>query len=295
MATITDGSIWEFAVLNFKTVDDLNLAIVQNLHKIRQLNIDLIVGIPRSGMIPASLLATHLQLPFTDVDSYNSKRWYIRDKKITVPADITDKPLKVLLVDDTINTGNAMRNVIKTLQSNNDTIIKFAVYGSPKNRPEDIDYVCEICPLPRAFQWNIWKHNSASKWATDMDGVLCRDPSKKENDKGERLKNFYANAEPKFLFTKPVKYIITSREDQYREVTTAWLKKYNIVYEQLIMKQTGQPGGNDAHGRYKSQVLNSLTDIELYIESDPKQAKIISQLVNLPVWCTDSQKLYKGQ
>lgn len=280
-------------MLNFKTIDDLNLVIVQHLHKLRQLNIDLIVGIPRSGMIPASLLAMYLQLPFTDVDGYNSKRWYIRNKKITVSDNMPDKSLKVLLVDDTINTGNAMRNVIKTLQSNSDTIIKFAVYGSSKNRPEDIDYICEMCPLPRAFQWNIWKHDNAINWATDMDGVLCRDPSKKENDKGKELTNFYVNAEPKFLFTKPIKYIITSREEHHRAVTTNWLKKHNIIYEKLIMKPSGHPGGDNAHGRFKSQVLNNLTDIELYIESDSKQATIISQLVNIPIWCTDSQKLFK--
>lgn len=279
-------------MLNFRTIEDLNLAIVRKLDQIRKLNIDLVVGIPRSGMLPASLIATHLQLPFTDVDSYNSKRWYVRNKKVTVPTDITDKPMRVLLVDDTINTGNAMRNVLGTIRKSNDTIIKFAVYGSPKNKPGDIDFVCEECPLPRAFQWNIWKHNQAANWATDMDGVLCRDPNKKENDKGPRLENFYRTAEPKFLFTKPIKYIITSREERFRPATEEWLKKHNIKYERLIMKATGMPGGNQAHAEYKANTLKKLNGIELYIESDPKQAKIMSQFINIPVWCTDNQKLY---
>jgi hypoxanthine phosphoribosyltransferase len=281
-----------YAVLNFRSIEDLNLAIVNKLDKIRSLHIDLVVGIPRSGMLPASLIATHLQLPFIDVDGYNSNRWYIRNKKITVPSDIPNKPLRVLLVDDTINTGNAIRNVLGLLRKSNDTIVKFAVYGSPKNRPEDIDFVCEECPLPRAFQWNIWKHNDAKNWATDMDGVLCRDPSKKENDKGPRLEQFYKTADTKFLFTKPVGCVITSREDRFRKVTEEWLSQNNITYEKLIMKPTGNPGGNQAHGKYKADILNQLPEIQLYIESDPKQANIISQLVNIPVWCTDNQKLY---
>lgn len=279
-------------MLNFRTIEDLNLAIVRKLDQIRKLNIDLVVGIPRSGMLPASLIATHLQLPFTDVDSYNSNRWYVRHKKVTVPTDITTTPLRVLLVDDTINTGNAMRNVLKSIRNSNDTIIKFAVYGSPKNKPEDIDFTCEECPLPRAFQWNLWKHNQASNWATDMDGVLCRDPTKKENDKGSKLENFYRTAEPKFLFTKPVKYVITSREERFRSVTEEWLKNHNINYEKLIMKATGLPGGNQAHAEYKANTLKSLTGIELYIESDPKQAKIMSQFIDMPIWCIDNQKLY---
>lgn len=279
-------------MLNFRTVTDLNQAIVNKLHEVRKLNIDLIVGIPRSGMLPASLIATHLQLPFTDIDSYNSKRWFVRNKKVTVPSDIPTQPLRILLVDDTINTGNAMRHVLSTIRKSNDTIIKFAVYGSPKNKNEDIDFICEECPLPRAFQWNLWKHKSAKDWATDMDGVLCRDPTKKENDKGERLKNFYKNADPKFLFSNSIKYVITSREERFRDVTVEWLNRYNIVYEKLIMKPTGSPGGNQSHGEYKSNIIKNLNDISLYIESDPVQAKIISSSVSIPIWCTDNQTLY---
>lgn len=288
----TDGLIWEYAVLNFRSLEDLNLAIVKKLHTIRSLNVDLIVGIPRSGMIPASLIATHLQLPFTDVDSYNSNRWYVRNKKITVPTDIPNNPLQILLVDDTINTGNAMRNVVRSLKKSNDMIIKFAVYGSPKNKIEDIDFVCEECPLPRAFQWNLWKHTQASNWATDMDGVLCRDPSKKENDKGPRLENFYKTAESKFLFSKPIKYIITSREERFRIVTETWLTFHNIKYEKLIMKPSGSSGGTHANAEYKTSVLNSMAKVELYIESDVEQAKIISQNTGIPTWCIDNQKLY---
>ena len=55
------GSTWECVVLNFRTVHDLNLAITKKLYDIRQLDVDLVVGIPRSGMLPASLIATHLQ------------------------------------------------------------------------------------------------------------------------------------------------------------------------------------------------------------------------------------------
>lgn len=282
------------AVLNFRSIEHLNLAIVNNLHKIRALDADLIVGIPRSGMLPASLIATHLQLPFTDIDSYNSGRWYIKSKKVTVPSDLPNTPLRVLLVDDTINTGTAMRHAVSTLRNSNDTVIKFAVYGSPKNKPEDIDFICELCPLPRAFQWNIWKHNDAKNWGTDMDGVLCRDPIKKENDKGPLLENFYKTVEPKFLFSKPIKYIITSREERFRTVTEEWLLKYNITYEKLIMKPNGLPGGNQAHAEYKANILKTgpWSDVQLYIESDPKQAKIMAQLINIPIWCIDNQKLY---
>jgi len=49
---------------------------------------------------------------------------------------------------------------------------------------------------------------------------------------------------------------------------------------------------NIKHGLYKANVINS-NNMLMYIESDPKQAKQISERVNIPVWCTDNQKIYK--
>jgi orotate phosphoribosyltransferase len=281
-------------VLNFRTISDLNLAITKKLHDIRQLDIDLVVGIPRSGMLPATLIATHLQLPFTDIDSYNSGRWYVRHKKLTVPQDRPQTSARVLLVDDSINTGHAMRSAVSTLEKNNDTVIRFAVYGSIKTASTDIDFVCESCALPRAFQWNIWKHQRAQHWATDMDGVLCRDPTKKENDRGARLEHFYHSVSAKYRFSKPIKYVITSRLDRYREITARWLDINGIKYDQLIMKPDHVARGNDHHATFKASVINELRDIELYIESDPAQARIISTLTGIPVWCTDNQTLYQA-
>lgn len=280
-------------MINFRTYQDLNLAIVNRLVDIKKLNVDLVVGIPKSGMVPATIISTYLNLPLTDVDSYTNGRFYTRSKKITIPVDRENISLRVLLVDDTINTGNAMRNVLKSLPNNSDTITKFAVYGSPKNKPEDIDFVCEICPLPRAFQWNLWKHNEAKNWGTDMDGVLCRDPTKKENDKGERLIKFYETTDPRFLFTKPIKYIITSRREKYRNITEKWLSEHGIQYQKLIMKPDHIKGGNASHSEYKAKMITDLGDMHLYIESDQEQAKYISELTSVPIWCTDNQTLYK--
>ena len=33
-------------------------------------NVDLVVGIPRSGMLPANLIAMYLNKPFTDINSF---------------------------------------------------------------------------------------------------------------------------------------------------------------------------------------------------------------------------------
>ncbi len=50
--------------MNYRNIDDLNHCILQHL-SILPRDFDLIVGIPRSGMFPANLLALYLNLPVT--------------------------------------------------------------------------------------------------------------------------------------------------------------------------------------------------------------------------------------
>ncbi len=59
----------------YRSIEDLNNAILTNLSLFQQ-QFDLIVGIPRSGMLPANLIALYLNKPFTDIDSFIEGRVY---------------------------------------------------------------------------------------------------------------------------------------------------------------------------------------------------------------------------
>ena len=54
--------------MTFKTINDLNQLINKNIHMIPS-DVDLVVGIPRSGLFVATLISLYLNLPVTDVDS----------------------------------------------------------------------------------------------------------------------------------------------------------------------------------------------------------------------------------
>jgi uncharacterized HAD superfamily protein len=259
--------------------------IVSVLDKIKKFNVDIVVGIPRSGIAPAANIALNLQVPYGDLASYINGNVAGTSGKLVSPVGKT-----ILLVDDTVNTGSAMQNAIKQIRAAGitDKIITFAVWHSDKTNIDSIDLTAGFCPRPRVFEWNLWKHHKLSRFGFDMDGVLCRDPSRKENDKGPKLLHFYKTADPKFIPERPVGYIITSRLEKYREVTEEWLRKHNIQYSKLIMKST-----DEKHGIYKANILNNL-NVLLYVESDPKQAKQISERVKIPIWCIDSQTLYRG-
>ncbi|HRZ25802.1 MAG TPA: phosphoribosyltransferase, partial [Spirochaetota bacterium] len=59
----------------YKSYSDLCRDIINNIYKINT-NVDLIVGNPRSGMLPAVIIGLLMNKPVADIDSYLSgKIW----------------------------------------------------------------------------------------------------------------------------------------------------------------------------------------------------------------------------
>jgi uncharacterized HAD superfamily protein len=274
-------------VLTVKSVADLNAAIMANLHRIDRNDYDVIVGIPRSGMIPAAIMATALQMPLSDVESFSRGIVYERSGK---PAKAKTR---VLLVDDTSNRGGAMKRAVAAIGRKASAITRFAVFGPYRGDYSIIDMFCEIVPGPRAFEWNMAKHARLPRWALDFDGVLCRDPDKSENDDGPRYERFLRKAEPLFLPQRPVGHIVTGRLEKYRALCEDWLGRHGVEYSQLHMMQHATKAERMAAGGRGQWKAGIMADVgaELFIESCPKQAGIIASRTGLPVWCTRTRSL----
>lgn len=277
--------------LNVRSIADMTATIAQNLHRIDRSAFDCVVGIPRSGMIPASIIATMLQLPLADVGGYAAGIVYGRSGRSVVPG------ARVLLVDDSCNKGGAMRRAVAILQTKipRIKIVRLAVYGPYQldDPASAVDVTFAACHGPRAFGWNLMKHRRLPRWGFDFDGVLCRDPAKAENDDGPRYAAFLANAEPLFLPTRPIGHIVTGRLERYRAPTEAWLARHGVQFESLTMmpyatKAERMAAGN--RGGWKAGVVRGL-GVEMFIESCPKQAGIIARESGVPVFCTRSQCL----
>lgn len=61
--------------MNFVTVAELNNDIVNGMNILPK-DIDIVVGIPRSGMLVATLVALYLNKPLTDIDSFKDGKMY---------------------------------------------------------------------------------------------------------------------------------------------------------------------------------------------------------------------------
>lgn len=55
--------------MKYITLNDLSNTIRTNIYKIPR-DIDFIIGVPRSGMIAASIISSYLNVPLIDVNSF---------------------------------------------------------------------------------------------------------------------------------------------------------------------------------------------------------------------------------
>ncbi|WP_346854255.1 phosphoribosyltransferase family protein [uncultured Draconibacterium sp.] len=280
----------------YRNIADLNQIILKRLDVLPR-DFDLIVGIPRSGMLPANLLALYLNKPYTDIDSFLNGHIYKAGERGQF-FDIKSFK-KVLVVDDSIASGSALKKSkerLKVMEKDFD-LSYCAIYLVP-GKEKMVDYYFEAVPIPRYFQWNVFNHTTLEKACFDIDGVLCVDPTPEQNDDGPIYTDFVLNAPPLYIPGAKIGTIVTSRLEKYRPQTEAWLKKYNIRYNDLVMidlpnMEARQKLNN--HAQHKAKAYLSKPYV-LFIESSLSQALEINRITKKPVLCTENfEMIFEAQ
>jgi uncharacterized HAD superfamily protein/adenine/guanine phosphoribosyltransferase-like PRPP-binding protein len=281
--------------MHYRSVADMNETIVRNFHRLPP-DIDLVVGIPRSGLLAATFISLTANIPMTDLDNFLAGRVFSSGTTKRRPAlDRTMSEMrKVLVVDDSIKSGTALSAArAKVAEAGVAAEVIFsAVYGTLAKH-EQADFVFEVVPWPRLFQWNFMHHDLLERSCVDIDGVLCLDPTHDENDDGPTYARFLAEARPFYGPTRKIAYLVTSRLEKYRSQTEAWLAAHGIEYDKLIMldlpsKEERQRMG--AHGSFKAEFY-CRSDAELFIESEYDQAVKIARLSGKPVLCLETHQM----
>ncbi|GAA4773544.1 phosphoribosyltransferase family protein [Stakelama sediminis] len=281
--------------MHFRSVEELNRTIIRNLHRLPG-DIDLIVGIPRSGMLAASLIALHKNLPLADLEGFTAGRTFASGKTRGQHArrDRTEYR-HALIVDDSIRTGTAMREAI-TLVERSDIPAQSsfcAAYGTQDSKDDLADLILEAVPEPRLFEWNILHHPILESACVDIDGVLCLDPDDAENDDGPAYRTFLANARPLHRPSHRIGTLVTSRLERYRAETEAWLYANDIRYDSLRMLDLPDAATRrrlGAHGSFKASVYREL-DSPIFIESELAQARTIAVASGKPVLSLEGPEL----
>ena len=285
--------------MNFRTIEDLSKIINNNLYKIPK-DVDLIVGVPRSGLLAANMIALQLNKPLTDLDSFlhnkilgsgiskNKNKW----------VNKPEEARKILLVEDSSATGITFNQTLKKIKKSKlyNKIIFLVIFVNSYTKKLPNIYF-DVCEGPRMFEWNYMHHGLLENACVDIDGVLCKDPTEKENDDGKNYIKFISNTKPRVVPSREIGYLVTSRLEKYRSYTEKWLKKNNIKYKYLIMMNVATKEerirlGN--HADFKAEHYLNLYDTCIFIESNDNQAKRINELTGKSVYCVDSGKFYNS-
>ena len=103
-----------FGYVSFAQLSD---AIRAQLYEIPA-DVDLIVGIPRSGMVPAYQIGLFLNRLVCDIDSFiaDGSISHGHTRKLGVALSSLRQARHILLVDDSIATGGSMQKALARIQ-----------------------------------------------------------------------------------------------------------------------------------------------------------------------------------
>ena len=284
--------------MNYRSVADLGHDVRRNLHRLPR-DLDVVVGIPRSGLLAASLVALALNLPLADLDGFVEGRLLASGKTRRRPAlDRGFAELRhALLLDDSIHTGGSMAEARARLAALPPglRVTASAIYAAPDSLGL-VDLAFEIVPQPRVFEWNLMHHDVLATACVDIDGVLCVDPTQAENDDGAEYLNFLATARPLYSPTKRIGTLVTSRLEKYRTQTEAWLAAHDVAYDRLVMLDLPDAATRrrlNAHAGFKAGFYRASTS-PLFIESEVGQARRIAGLSGKDVLCVADHQMYRA-
>lgn len=265
---------------------------------------DAIIGVARSGIVPATYISHATHTPLFLMDQVSKELTPLGGGNRT--KRLAGEIKRVLLIDDSCYSGHTLSLLRKRLQEVDLEVTTAACIVRPAAR-ERVDLYAVLQPSPHLFEWHMPNSaflsgrmaNPALKGglAFDFDGVLCADVPAECDDDGEKYINYLANApllmRPTF---QPIELIITFRLEKYRQITEAWLAKWGIRCNKLIMHPAEkiQDRVFDAAG-FKGTHLKESSCFGM-LESDKRQAKAIARASGKPVICYNTGEVfYNGQ
>jgi uncharacterized HAD superfamily protein len=272
--------------LTFKSLRDLCADIQLKLLPRLPRDISTVYGIPRSGMIPAAIIATALGSRLGVVGG--GPFFGSRQKHKVLPEGG-----KLLLVDDSMHTGKAMLAASSALGMDMVVDYRCAVYAHSESL-SGVDFYAEVLDGGRIFQWNFTGIKATENYCWDLDGVICTNPTVYDDDGDSYASQILNDVKPLYLPQVKVKAIVTNRIERWRQGTEAWLSRYGVQYGQLIMqpwRTAAERRANSTPEEFKAKHLREL-GATAFIESHDDQAKKIAALSGRPVLSIESMQLF---
>lgn len=285
-------------MLNYRTFADMAWVVSVEMARIPR-DIDVVVGIPRSGLFAAWYIGLARNVPIIDLPGFLSGGEAGVGRTRSSARANGGAVQRVLLVDDSALNGKTMRDAVARVRAVYPAaeVMSLVVYAEAKEHP-DVDIVLEAVPVPRIFEWNMAHSWIVQRSCYDMDGVLCRDPTPAESADETQYQRFLVDAMPLVLPTGEIRKIVTSRLEQDRAATEDWLGAHGVQYGELVMLDLPSRAARrqfGIHGEFKSAVYREDEDALLFVESEPAQATLIAKTSRKVVFDYEGRRMIQPQ
>ena len=255
-------------------------------------DIDAIIGVPRSGMLPAGIIATTLHFPLYSI----SKHGVISCGSGNRFKDSEQDFKHALVIDDTVCRGSAMKRTKGYIDGGKHSwqYTTACIYASPGHQ-HHVDIACKQLDDPHYLEWNFFNSGFVRTAAFDIDGILCPDVPRGHDDDGPKYLEYLENAPVKYAIRNGVaNTLITARLEKYRAVTESWLEKQGIRFRRLVMGPWQNNRERAADGevvQYKADAYRR-SRCSVFVESDDCIASRVAKLTKKPVICPATERVY---
>lgn len=253
-----------------------------------------VVGIPRSGMLPAAIFAQlrHIHLGCYP-DFLNNGFWLGCGARLS--GDAVPYRGKVLIIDDSASRGNALRQSREVWTGRTANLFEPIWAVVYKTGGLDLGGALHGVELPprRYYEWNLLQHPGAGDFMLDIDGVLNLDLLAPDND-GELYAAALRNAVPLHLPHVKIGALVTCRLERWRAETEAWLSRAGVRYGKLVMhpaKTAEERRWAGNCGYWKGSVYRK-HPATVFVESSAHQAPAIAAASGKPVICLEDGRSY---
>ena len=282
-----------------KTEELVRLCCDNLIPQLLNYKIEGVVGIPRSGMIVASVVSNILHVPLYSIEEgglvllSGRSRW--GGWRMT---NFKEGKGKLVVIDDTVWQGAEMKRVKRILNNKHPekSFIFSAIYV-PEDEMRHVDFYSKVFERSEVpyLEWNFMSNVNIQKTILDLDGLICKDaPFSVLNNSNEYIK-FIEEGIPTSYFPHrlPCHCILTGRSEKYRKITEKWLSKYGVLYKELHMHPnvTGEILSLSELCEYKANFFSSC-DAKLLVESNCGIAECINEKTGKPTLCLPEGKVF---
>ena len=275
----------------------------QNLQ--RAYNPELVIGISRGGIVPASMIASNLSLPLLliSVTRGVEETTWLSPPNDEILNTLKSRKIRVLLVDDIVSSGETIRKSRKFLENLGFKVIVNTIFYDKKSVIIPDIGVCAEQYIK--FPWEKKENTIGSLKVKQEKGMSEFHFSDERDSFGFDLDGIFAEDIPSDLYDTNLSYalkmrdnlplletapdipdnirphtaIITARPDLDFERTKKWLDNHGFNNIPLYCRSS-KDFGHDLAGHIQSKIktINEL-GISCYFESDLIQAVAIAMEV----------------